>query len=217
MLSLFKIIHLALQLKKNGGREIKPISHGIALSTFPVSMITPTELSSLASLKARISSFIVCGRKAFLLSGRLIVICRNKEKVICLYSKAWDFHIVYIQPINCGKDTTEMHEHARPSKKNIGTLIIFPKIVMYKISFLWRREKWQLIVQSSLLKLKLKLSLSRSTCRNLCHVCAQAIQLHHWHCSFSTAYFQHDYKLNLVERFKACSLFLMSEIRVSFP
>ena len=42
--------------------------------TFPVKMMTPTELSSLASLNARISSLIVCGRNAFLRSGLLIVI-----------------------------------------------------------------------------------------------------------------------------------------------
>uniref|UniRef100_A0A0A9EFN8 Uncharacterized protein n=1 Tax=Arundo donax TaxID=35708 RepID=A0A0A9EFN8_ARUDO len=37
-------------------------------------MMTPMELSSLASLKARISSFTVSGRNAFLLSGRFMVI-----------------------------------------------------------------------------------------------------------------------------------------------
>lgn len=50
--------------------------------TFPVRMITPTEASSLASLKARISSFMVWGLKAFLLSGLLIVICINQNNKI---------------------------------------------------------------------------------------------------------------------------------------
>ena len=43
--------------------------------TFPVRMMTPIELSSLASLNARMSSFTVNGRNAFLLSGRFMVIC----------------------------------------------------------------------------------------------------------------------------------------------
>jgi hypothetical protein len=45
------------------------------LLTFPVRMMTPIELSSLASLNARMSSFTVNGRNAFLLSGRFMVIC----------------------------------------------------------------------------------------------------------------------------------------------
>jgi hypothetical protein len=46
--------------------------------TLPVSMMTPIELSSLASSNARLSSFTVRGRKAFRLSGRFMVICRPK-------------------------------------------------------------------------------------------------------------------------------------------
>lgn len=48
-------------------------------NTFPVRIMTPMELSSLASLNARISSLIVCGRKAFLLSGLFIVIWKKKS------------------------------------------------------------------------------------------------------------------------------------------
>ena len=48
-------------------------------STFPVRMMTPTELSSLASLNARISSFTVSGRKSFLLFGRFMVICSSDD------------------------------------------------------------------------------------------------------------------------------------------
>ncbi|MFS7976622.1 hypothetical protein Hanom_Chr10g00894541 [Helianthus anomalus] len=44
--------------------------------TFPVRIMTPIVLSFLASLKARISSLIVCGRNAFLLSSMFIVICK---------------------------------------------------------------------------------------------------------------------------------------------
>jgi hypothetical protein len=40
----------------------------------PVRMTTPMLGSSLASVKQRIISSVVCGRKAFLFSGRLIVI-----------------------------------------------------------------------------------------------------------------------------------------------
>lgn len=52
---------------------VVPLAEGAGL-TFPVNMTTPIELSSLASLKARISSLTVSGLNAFLLSGRLIVI-----------------------------------------------------------------------------------------------------------------------------------------------
>lgn len=45
--------------------------------TFPVRMMTPTELSSLASLNAIMSSFTVCGPKAFLRSGLFIVIYKR--------------------------------------------------------------------------------------------------------------------------------------------
>lgn len=51
--------------------------------TFPDSIMTPIEPSSLASLNARISSFTVNGLNAFLLSGRFIVICnRNCDQSI---------------------------------------------------------------------------------------------------------------------------------------
>lgn len=50
------------------------------LDTFPERMITPTELSSLASLNAQISSLIVNGRKAFRLSGLLIAIYKKAKK-----------------------------------------------------------------------------------------------------------------------------------------
>jgi hypothetical protein len=56
---------------------IVPLLEG-AIITFPVSMTTPIELSSLAWLNARISSLTVSGLNAFLLSGRLIVIFSRK-------------------------------------------------------------------------------------------------------------------------------------------
>lgn len=52
----------------------------MSLNTFPVRIITPTEVSSLASSNARISSLIVSGRNAFLLSGLLIVIYKKKKQ-----------------------------------------------------------------------------------------------------------------------------------------
>jgi hypothetical protein len=48
--------------------------------TLPVSIMTPIELSSLASSNARLSSFTVRGRKAFRLSGRFMVICLGQKE-----------------------------------------------------------------------------------------------------------------------------------------